>query len=406
MSILYFLYFMDFASRLGINPLYPLIQKSLHLTDAQIGMLGSATLLGMAIFVLPITYIADKWSRSKTVSLMAMFWSVSSICSGFAHGFTSMFVTRLGLGVGEASFAPTSISLISSWYKKSSWGKVLGIFNTSMPLGGFVGSIAAGILAVKFGWRTTLIVFGIPSLILGILALGIPDIKSLNEDGAVEEKKKLSFISTLKVILKSKTMVIMTFAYSSAMLVNTAVASWSSMYFVRVLDFDVAKCGMLLGISGLIGTLMFPLGGAWIDKWGKKDIRSRMWIPAICCFSCGILFIGAFLLKSIPLFILGSAVFPLFVSSIGASSQELVPMTYRAVSYGVVIFGVQLFSMVGPTLVGVLSEHLGIMYALVIVQAVFLLAAIGFVWAGKHFIADEKRAREEETANHMCIGCN
>ncbi len=403
MLILYLLYFMDFAARLGINPLYPLIQKSLNLTDTQIGLLGSATLLGMAIFVLPITYLADKWSRSKTVSIMALFWSISNILSGFANGFNSMFVTRLGLGVGEASFAPTSISLITSWYKKSSWGKVLGIFNTSMPLGGFVGSILAGVLAVKFGWRTTLIAFGIPSLILGLLALSIPEIKSKKEGAAEEEEKKISFKTTLSVVLKSKTMVIMTLAYSLAMLVNTGISSWTAMYFVRVMNFDVAKAGVVLGISGLVSTLLFPIGGAWLDRWGKKDVRSHMWIPAICCFLASILFVACFMLKSIPLFILASAMFPLFVTCVAASSQELVPMSYKAVSYGVVIFGVQLFSMAGPTLVGALSEKMGVQFALTVIQIIFVISSIGFIWAGKYFIQDEQKARDDEVGTQISI---
>jgi MFS family permease len=118
-SIIWLLYFIDFVARFGVNPLYPLIQKEFALSDPQVGLLGSVVLFGMAIFVLPLSYIADRWSRSKLVSLMALVWSACSIASGLASNFVILLCARCGLGVGEASFAPTATSLLTSWFKRA-----------------------------------------------------------------------------------------------------------------------------------------------------------------------------------------------------------------------------------------------------------------------------------------------
>ena len=54
MTILYLLFASDLFARVGVTSLFPIIQKSLNLTDVQVGSLGSLTLLGMMIFVLPL----------------------------------------------------------------------------------------------------------------------------------------------------------------------------------------------------------------------------------------------------------------------------------------------------------------------------------------------------------------
>lgn len=58
--ILYGLFVIDFISRVGINAIFPVIQADLQLTDTQVGMMGSVVLLGMAVFVLPISFLGGK----------------------------------------------------------------------------------------------------------------------------------------------------------------------------------------------------------------------------------------------------------------------------------------------------------------------------------------------------------
>ncbi|PKN68461.1 MAG: hypothetical protein CVU54_14830 [Deltaproteobacteria bacterium HGW-Deltaproteobacteria-12] len=398
-SIVWLLYFIDFVARFGVNPLYPLMQKELALSDPQVGLLGSVVLFGMAIFVLPLSYVADRWSRSKLVSLMALVWSACSIASGLARSFPMLLVARCGLGVGEASFAPTATSLITSWFKRSQWARVLGFFNSGASLGIFVGSVFSGYMAVTYGWRAALILMGIPGIILGLLALLIPDVKAQQKAQSGSEKEvKLSVGSAARVVAKNKSMLLIVLFYG---LYNMAIISmivWMPMYFTRVMEMDVPKAATLAGLTAILGVVGYPLGGYFSDLLVKKDLRFRMWLPSVMAIIVAFLFAAGFYMKNIPIIFAASFLCTFVNPSLNASSQELVPSWYRSVSLGVIIFGMQFIGMLGPYTIGVLSKNFGLLNAMVYMQIALIVCFLGFLYIGTIYRQDCQRAQEEEAA--------
>lgn len=401
MSIVWLLYLIDFMARFGINPLYPLIQKDLGLSDPQVGLLGSVVILGMAILVLPLSYIADRWSRSKLVSLMALAWSACSIISGFAKSLPVLLFARCGLGVGEASFAPTATSLITSWFKKSQWGRVLGFFNTAASMGIFLGSLFSGYMAVTYGWRAALIALGIPGIILGIMALLLPDIKPNQQTSSPEiQEVKVSVKSVVSMIVNNKSMLLLVLVYGVINMIIISIIIWLPMYFVRVMDMTVPRAASLSGISATFGIVAYPLGGYLSDLLAKKDNRYRVWLPGGISLIIACVFTGAFYLQNIALLFIGIFLYSFIHPSVVAASQELVPPWYRSVSMGCVVFGMQLIGMTGPYLTGVFSEHFGLRYALIVMQSFYIICFAGFFYIGKTYVKDYNRAREEE-ASHV-----
>jgi predicted MFS family arabinose efflux permease len=397
LSIVWLLYLIDFAARFGMNPLYPLIQKELSLSDPQIGLLGSVILLGMALLVLPLSYLADRWSRSKLLSLMAIVWSICSIISGFAKSFSLLLFARGGLGVGEASFAPTATSLITGWFKKSQWGRVLGFFNSAASLGVFLGSIFSGYMAVTYGWRTTLIVMGIPGVILGLMALLIPDMKIRQQTASGEGKEvKLTVRSAASMMAKNKSMLLLVLFYGLTNMGMVAIFSWFPMYLIRFMGMSVPKAATLTGLFAVLGVVGFPLGGYLSDLLFKKDRRFRMWLPAIVALVISGLYVIGFYSKSLAILFLSGFLFTFINPSLNASSQELVPSWYRSVSMGIIIFGMQFIGMLGPFLTGLLSKSIGLMYALMCMQVTFLICFFGFLFIGSTYLQDYKRSRAEE----------
>ncbi|WP_321832959.1 MFS transporter [Clostridium butyricum] len=88
-SILYLMFVGDFISRVGINSIFPILQKQLNITDSQLGILSGVVLLGMASFVLIISYLGEKTSKRNVIAISALIWGVGSLFSGFASGFMS-----------------------------------------------------------------------------------------------------------------------------------------------------------------------------------------------------------------------------------------------------------------------------------------------------------------------------
>jgi len=78
------------------------MKVDLGLTDAQVGMAGTAYFIGIILCTLPAAHLIDIWSRKKTIGLMAFVWSLFTLATGLVGGLVSLAIARLGVGVGEA----------------------------------------------------------------------------------------------------------------------------------------------------------------------------------------------------------------------------------------------------------------------------------------------------------------
>ena len=103
--VLYMLFLLDFSARLGVTSVFPAMQKALGLTDSQIGVAGSAVLCGMTLFVLPLSFIADKTSKKKAITLMSGLWGVGCLLCGLVSNFFLILLGRFMVGMGNASYA-------------------------------------------------------------------------------------------------------------------------------------------------------------------------------------------------------------------------------------------------------------------------------------------------------------
>ena len=104
--VLYVLFLLDFSARLGVTSVFPAMQEALGLTDSQIGVAGSAVLCGMTLFVLPLSFIADKTSKKKAVTLMSGLWGTGCLLCGLVSNFFLILLGRFMVGMGNASYAP------------------------------------------------------------------------------------------------------------------------------------------------------------------------------------------------------------------------------------------------------------------------------------------------------------
>lgn len=412
-AILYVLFCLDLAIRYGVNAILPLIQEDLQISGTQIGILSSCVFLGMAIFVMPISYIGEQKSQRRAISLCTILWSAVTVACGFAQSAVMLAVARLGVGAGNSAFAPLSTAMITSWYKKSSWGKVLGLYNTAMVLGGALGFVLFAALAESIGWRESFYIIGGISLVLSLMTLFLPDNKKLmaeqsaaavaaGESDHEVKQIKLNVKDTAKLVIGNKALLTMCLGAGLAVLTLNVGSTFISLYYVNVLGMSLTAAAGIVALSTPINLLAYPVGGAILDKWYSKDRRARMWMPMICIAVTAITFMVGYKIGSIPLIIAANCFYALGNTSFHTASHELVPAWYKSISYGTYVLFIQLLGAVGPTLGGVLVDKLGLQNALVVVQLFFILSAIILFFAGRIYIKYYNAAREAELASGVC----
>lgn len=239
MAILYLMFCFDLAIRYGVNAILPAIQSDLGISATEVGVFSSAVFLGMAFFVMPFSYLGEQKSQKYTISLCGILWSGVTVICGFATNALTLTLCRFGVGAGNSAYAALSTAMLTSWYKKSSWGTTLGLYNTAMTLGGIIGMILFAAIADTMGWRMSFYIVGGISLVISLLSLLLPDNKKLMAEqaavaaeGSANEVKqvKLNMADTFKMLLGNKSLLIMCLAAGFAVMTLNISSTFQSTY--------------------------------------------------------------------------------------------------------------------------------------------------------------------------------
>ena len=176
--------FLNYMDRWVAASASPLIQAEFGLSDALVGLLGSAFLLVYAVAALPFGYWADRGVRKTVLGIGVTIWSLATLFTGFARNFVQLFISRAILGIGEASYYPAGTSLLSDYFPKDQRGRVMSIWGAGSALGIAVGFAGGGYVAETFGWRNAFFFAAVPGILFAILAFKLREPLR----GSVEER--------------------------------------------------------------------------------------------------------------------------------------------------------------------------------------------------------------------------
>ena len=180
-------YVLSYVDRSILGLLVQPIEADLHITDEQMGyLIGWAFGIFYATIGLPLGWLADRARRTRIVAAGVGAWSLATIASGLANSFGALFGARMGVGIGEATLSPCAMSLIADSFPPERRGKPVGMYNAALAIGaGLASLIGAAVLTASKAhaiwslpllgevkpWQFTLVVVGLPGLVLAPLFL-------------------------------------------------------------------------------------------------------------------------------------------------------------------------------------------------------------------------------------------
>ena len=398
----FLLYMINFMDRQVLSAVLEPMKIDLGLTDTQAGILQTSFFLSMALLGIPAAYLVDRWSRRKTLSLMAVIWSAFTFITGMGRNFLGVFLPRILVGAGEAGFPSAGTAMLSAVYPRESRSRVLGIFNASIPLGSALGALLGGYLSARYGgWRTPFFVFAVPGVILGILAYFLKDYKTVAVTD--EHGKKTSFWSSIARLFKIPTLRWVFIGYAMHMAMAFSFAAWGAAFVMRAQGVSEAKAGMILGVSALGGIIGAPLGGVIADLWQKKNKRGRIYTPILASlFATVLLFLALFLNLEGPgfgLIVLFGIFVVLGIPAVNSISQDVVGPGLKGVAWGMGGFVMMLGGAAwSPSAVGVISDALGggawgLKAAMMILCVPGIFACICFWMGSRHYPTDMEKVK-------------
>ena len=356
------LYMMNYMDRQVLSITIEFIKKDLSLSDFQIGVIQTLFFTSMAVFSFPAAYLVDRWSRRKTVCLMAVCWSAFTFITGLGKSFLGVLMPRLFVGVGEAGFTSGGTPLIAAAFPKKSRSMAMGIFNMAIPLGSALGAILGGIISQNYGWRMSFFVFAVPGIILGLFALYMKDYKTVRD--VDETGRPITFFKSAISLFSIPTLKWLYLGFAMQNIMAFAFLTWAPSFVMRAQGIDAKKAGLLVGIIALMSIFGALFGGVTADLWQKKNTKGRMLTAATALltasvffsvmiyfdvsgigFACGILF-GVLSVVPMP--------------AISAVTQDVSPPSLKGVSWGMAAFCCYVLGGAwAPMLVGFISDGLG-----------------------------------------------
>ena len=156
LAMLVLAYTFNFLDRQILGILAKPIKDEFGLTDAQFGLMGGlAFALLYTTLAIPIAWLADRFSRVWIMTAALTLWSGFTALCGVVGSFSHLFLARMGVGIGEAGGVAPAYSLISDYFPKHQRARALAAYAFGIPLGTAAGTLVGGLLAVRYGWRTT-----------------------------------------------------------------------------------------------------------------------------------------------------------------------------------------------------------------------------------------------------------
>ncbi len=162
---------LNFYDRQVAGAIVEPVRKEFHLTDTAIGLLNTLSLILYGLVGLPLGLLADRISRKKLLAAGIVVWTVFTASARWINSYSFLLISRLGVGVGEATAAPTATSWIGDLFPAERRSKPLALFMLGVPVGGALSFFFTGPIALKFGWRAAMVVAAAPALLLVPLLL-------------------------------------------------------------------------------------------------------------------------------------------------------------------------------------------------------------------------------------------
>ncbi len=419
---------------------------TLRFTDADIGDMGSAYILGAVIGAILFGWLTDRWGRKKLFYITLAVYALATLASAFAWDYWSFaafrFLTGAGIGGEYAAINSAIQELIPARYRGRTDLAINGSFWVGAAFGalGAVVLLAPGFLGLDLGWRLAFGIGGALALFIIFLRTFLPesprwlmikgrvaeaeDIVERIEDQVrasthhalpVEEDKRMGFdlsrdtsmFAVARVLftqyrrrsfLGLSLMIAQAFFYNAIFFTNVLILT----KFYGVPNSDVGWYVLPFALGNFMGPLLL---GPLFDTWGRKPMIATTYaLSGVLLFGTGWLFLHGMLTATTQT-VAWSVIF--FVASAAASSayltvSESFPLEARATAISLFYaLGTLLGGVAAPWFFGRLIEtgdRGQIMIGYAIASALMIVAAVIELWIGVR----AERKPLESVATPLC----
>ena len=396
-GMLWCISFFNYADRQAIFSVFPLLEREMHLTPVQLGLLASgfAWVYGLGA---PLAGMLVDRARRKTVILGGLHaWSLICLATGLSRNFTHLLLFRAAEGLGETFYFPASTSLISDYHSGLTRSRALGLHQTAVYMGTIGGGFFAGLIAESYGWRWSFAVFGGLGVMLGfVLARFLVEPVRGAAERDVAQLPTLGFGGFLRLLGSTPTLLCLLGAFMCANFVAVILLSWMPKFLYDRFHMGLAMAGLTATLFVQLASMAGAPAGGWLaDVWRRRSPRGRIAVQTIGVLGGAPFVVICGLTQSVATLVVALTLWGFFKglydANIFASVFDLVPPEARGRAAG-------FMNMIGwlagggsaPIVIGLIAERASLGAAMALASLVYVAAGV-LLLAGMMLITPSSR---------------
>ena len=389
-GMLWWIAFFNYADRQAVFSVFPLLSKEFHLSNLELGLLGSSFAWVYGLAAPFMGNIVDRVRRKSAILAGLQIWSVICMATALSRNFAQLLFFRAAEGLGEASYFPASMSLVSDYHGKSTRSRAMGTHQTSVYIGTIAGGFFAGLIGQRYGWRWSFVIFGACGVLLGLVlhryliepSRGEAD--RADAAGAVTVNApvhRMRLREFLTVIWTTPTVLFLMAAFMCENFTAMVLFTWMPTFLYQDFHMSLALAGLTatlyVQLTSMVGS---PLGGWLADSLRRRLPGGRILVQAGGVFLEAPFAAWCALTGSIEWLIVSLALWGLvkgfYEANIFASVFDVVRPEARGTATGFMnMMGWLAGGGTAPVVVGYLSERIGLRYAMALTSLSYVMAS-------------------------------
>ncbi|CCG86082.1 MFS transporter [Erwinia piriflorinigrans] len=367
--------FLMYVDRVNLSASAALIKEEIGLDNTELGIVFSAFAYTYLVFQIIGGWFCDRFGARNTIIICGSIWIIATICTGFAGGFISLFLSRLLLGIGEGAALPSQARAITFWFKKEKRGFVQGITHAFSRFGNAVTPSIVALLVLAHSWRFSFIAMGLITAVwLALWILWFRDTPHQYNDLSKDELEQIPPADS-QVIEKTteptpwgallKRMGPTMGVYFCYGWTGWLFFTWLPMFFMNGRGMDIKSSALFTSGVFLFGVLGNMVGGVvsdYIYKRTRNVVAARRNVIIFSFLSALLLLIPVINSSSLTVIslCLGVAFFclELTIGPVWAIPMDITPK-HVGIASGLMNAGSAVAGIISPILFGIIIDKTG-----------------------------------------------
>jgi MFS family permease len=380
----------DHMARQVLAAVGPQLKAEWSLNNAELASLSSVVALAVGLLTLPLSYLADRFGRVKSLVAMAVLWSLATLTGAWVESYQQMLAARLLVGVGEAAYGSVGIAVVLAVFPVHMRATLSSSFLAGSVVGQMLGVAVGAEVAASYGWRAAFAAIGLFGLVLAVI---YPLVVRESRLGERPVRTRTNWGELARLLL-GRRLLWLTYFAGGIQLFCTGTLAWAMpLLLTEHYGMALQQAGKTTALFLLVCAVGMVGCGMLTDRLSRRDPAITPRLSIVFSLLSAALFAGAFFSQpgGVQLaFIAGALLVVAGITGVtGSMIANSTPRAVHSTSMAVLGLSYNLLGLApGPYVTGLLADRFDLLAALKVLPLPCLLSAVAMMMIRREYAAE------------------